>query len=52
MGNKRLPYPIDDEDAGGFSHTEYLKTYFLIRKEINRILEEEHDRLANRIYDV
>ena len=52
MGNKRLPHPIDDEDAGGFSHTEYLKTFFLIQKEIKLMMEEEHNRFANRIYDV
>ena len=58
MGSKRLPPPMDPEDAGGFSNTNYLKKHFLIKAEINKILEEvklqilKDFELSTKIYDV
>ena len=58
MGSKRLPPPFDDEDAGGFSNTRYLKTYFQVKKEFNKLFEEVRAQMlkdlevSTKIYDV
>lgn len=58
MGNRRLPPPMDPEDAGGFSSTNYLKKHFLLRAEVNRIFEEvrlqmlKDFEISSKIYDV
>lgn len=58
MGSKKLPFPIDDEDAGGFSNTRYLKTYFRVKREFNKLFEKVRAQMlkdfevSSKIYDV
>lgn len=58
MGSKRLPHPIDDKDAGGFSNTRYLEAYFQVKIEVHKLIEEVRAEMlkdlevSKKIYDV